>query len=69
MAKNTLDDRLLSVEDLEARWGCTAAVIYGMRYRGDAPPAIKLGRELRWRVADVEAWEAARVETTPRDAA
>jgi predicted DNA-binding transcriptional regulator AlpA len=57
-----LKERLLDIEALEARWDCTKSVIYGMRYRGDGPPALRIGRELRWRLADVEAWEQARIE-------
>lgn len=53
---------MLSVRDLCERWNTTQAVIYSMRYRREGPPALKIGRELRWRLEDVEAWEAANVE-------
>lgn len=32
------------------------ATLYAWRYRGDGPPAYRLGRHLRWRRAEVEAW-------------
>jgi predicted DNA-binding transcriptional regulator AlpA len=48
----------LDVENLAKRWGTTEKTIYGLRYRGQAPPAIKVGRGLRFAVADVERWEA-----------
>ncbi len=56
-------ERFLGVESLAERWSTTPKVIYSLRYRRDAPPAIKVGRELRWRLADVEAWESARRAT------
>jgi predicted DNA-binding transcriptional regulator AlpA len=55
-------DTYLSVEDLAARWKRPASVIYGLRYRRESPPAIRIGRELRFRLEDVEAWEAERRE-------
>lgn len=48
----------LDVGALAARWSTKPKVIYGLRYRGEAPPAIRVGRELRFRVTDVEAWES-----------
>jgi predicted DNA-binding transcriptional regulator AlpA len=50
----------LTLVELADRWKVSAKVIYGLRYRGEAPPAIRVGRELRFSVADVEAWEASR---------
>jgi predicted DNA-binding transcriptional regulator AlpA len=52
----------LSVADLSKRWNQKPQVIYGLRHRGEAPPAIRIGRELRWRLSDIEAWENARLE-------
>jgi predicted DNA-binding transcriptional regulator AlpA len=51
----------LGVRQLKERWGVTEKVIYGMRYRGEGPPAMLIGRELRWRLSDVQAWEEANV--------
>jgi excisionase family DNA binding protein len=53
-------DHLLTLNELADRLNVSAKVVYGLRYRNDAPPAIRVGRELRFRVADVEAWENAR---------
>jgi predicted DNA-binding transcriptional regulator AlpA len=50
----------LSVEDLAARWGVKPTVVYKLRYSHQAPPAIRVGRELRWNLRDVESWEQAR---------
>jgi predicted DNA-binding transcriptional regulator AlpA len=49
----------LSVSALAERWGVRAAVIYGLRYKGQAPRALRIGRELRFRLEDVERWELA----------
>lgn len=50
----------LDVDGLAQRWNTTAKVVYGLRYRHQAPPAIRIGRELRFALQDVEKWEAAR---------
>ena len=52
--------QLLDSGALADRWNVPVQTIYGLRYRGDSPPAIRVGRELRWRLEDVEAWEAGR---------
>jgi predicted DNA-binding transcriptional regulator AlpA len=50
----------LSVSQLAERWAVREAVVYQLRYRGEAPPAMKVGRELRFAEADVIAWETER---------
>jgi excisionase family DNA binding protein len=52
--------RKLTLTELAERLNVSAKVIYGLRYRGEAPPAIRCGRELRFALEDVEAWETAR---------
>ena len=69
LRETSVEDRFLSVEDLAARWKRTAAVIYGLRYRGEAPPAIRIGKELRFRLVDVERWEQDRLESDSEHAA
>jgi excisionase family DNA binding protein len=51
---------MLTLADLAERLNVTPKVVYGLRYRGEAPPAIRVGRELRFDLRDVEAWEEAR---------
>jgi predicted DNA-binding transcriptional regulator AlpA len=51
---------MLSTEQLAKRWEVSPKVVYGLRYRGEAPPAIRVGRELRFDLRDVEEWEASR---------
>jgi predicted DNA-binding transcriptional regulator AlpA len=53
-------DALITLQQLAERLQVTPKVIYGLRYRGEAPPAIKVGRELRWRLSDVADWEERR---------
>jgi predicted DNA-binding transcriptional regulator AlpA len=52
----------LSVDELAARYKRPRSVIYGLRYRGEGPPAIRIGRTLRFRLSDIEAWEAEHME-------
>lgn len=32
------------------------ATVYGWRHKGEGPPCMKVGRHLRYRLRDVEAW-------------
>lgn len=47
---------LLTVPELATYLGVPVATIYGWRYRGDGPPGFRVGRYLRYRWGDVEAW-------------
>lgn len=47
---------LLSVEELSAYLGIPKPTIYVWRTRGIGPLGIKVGRHVRFRQADVEAW-------------
>jgi excisionase family DNA binding protein len=49
-------DRLLSVQDLSATLQVPVATIYRWRYTEGGPPGIRVGRHVRYREADVEAW-------------
>jgi predicted DNA-binding transcriptional regulator AlpA len=62
-------DTLLTIGDLCDRWKVRPKVVYSMRYRHEAPPALKCGRELRWRLSDVEAWEEQRRDSGGPDRA
>lgn len=54
-------DQLLTTADLARRWRTTEQAVYGARYRGNCPSAIRIGKRLLWRLADVEAWEQERL--------
>ena len=55
---------LLDVEELSVRLGVPAKTIYDWRSRPVpyGPPAIKIGRYLRWKPEVVEEWLATREE-------
>jgi len=49
-------DRLLSVKDLADYLGVPVATLYQWRYRREGPPGFRVGRHIRYRPTDVEAW-------------
>ena len=51
-----IDDRLWSAEDLSGFLGIPLKTIYNWRHKRTGPQAIKVGRHLRYRRADVEQW-------------
>lgn len=53
--------QMLTVTDLAERYGKSVSGIYHMNcYTPEQlPPSIRIGKALRWRLTDVEAWEAA----------
>lgn len=52
------DDVLLTVEEVAALIPCSPAGMYKRIERdpGTMPPAIRIGRQIRFRVGDVRAW-------------
>lgn len=53
-------DRLLSRREVERRFGITKRYLEVAAVRGDGPPMIKMGRSVRYRVADIVDWIEAR---------
>lgn len=49
-------DRLMTVKDLADKLVVPVATIYQWRCRGSGPQGIRVGRHLRYRPEDVEAW-------------
>lgn len=47
---------LWSPDDVADYLGVPVATLYGWRYKGTGPRAMRVGRHLRYRRADVEAW-------------
>jgi excisionase family DNA binding protein len=43
----------------------TVSAIYGLKYRGEMPPAARVGRRLLWKRADIERWIERRIEEPP----
>lgn len=57
----------LTVEQVAARLGVSRDSIWRWKRNGTFPKAVKLGgRTTRWKLADVEAWEASRQFTFAR---
>lgn len=55
-----LDD-LLSPQDLSVYLGVPVATLYMWRYHGEGPPGFRVGKHVRYRSIDVEAWIASQV--------
>ena len=56
-------DKLLTPEALGAMLSMSVQTVYNRRAQGlSLPPAVKLGRLLRFREADINTWIAAQIE-------
>lgn len=53
------DSRLLREEDVARRQGRSVKTLQNQRVTGGGIPFLKLGRSVRYRLADVVAWETA----------
>lgn len=51
----------LSVQDLARREGVPVQTIYGWNKTGTGPRFMKIGRHVRYRLADVIKWEDSRL--------
>ena len=51
-------ERLLTVDEVAEWLGVPVGTIYAWRYRGGGPASYKVGRHVRFRREDVEAWLA-----------
>jgi len=56
-----VDERHLTAEDLAERLGVDVQSIYWLNATGEAPPRLKIGKRVRYRLADVLAWEESRL--------
>ena len=56
MTLTTLPDDLLTTDDLAKMTGLAKITIAHWRAAGTGPAHVKLGRAVRYRVADVERW-------------
>jgi excisionase family DNA binding protein len=50
------DSRLMSVEDLMEYLDLPRDTIYKQRSEGTGPPGYRLGKHLRWKRSEVDAW-------------
>ena len=49
-------ESVLSISDLAARLGVPIQTIYDLRHHGRGPHGFRIGRELKFRTSEVEAW-------------
>ncbi|MEP9362211.1 helix-turn-helix domain-containing protein [Nocardioides sp. CN2-186] len=63
---------VLTLSQLAAQLGVTVQTLYDLRSQGRGPRGFRVGRELRFRVSEVDAWlaqlEADDAERHPRQA-
>lgn len=57
------DDYLLSVDDLAGYLAVPPKTLYAWRSRGEGPPGFRVGRHVRYRWSDVQAWIRQRIES------
>lgn len=57
-----MDDKLLTTEEVSARYRVSRRTLYYWRSIGQAPPAIKVGRHLRWPQGQLQDWEDRRTD-------
>ena len=50
------EDRLLAPEDVAAFFRVPKSTLYAWRYRGEGPPALRIGKHLRYKREDVLEW-------------
>lgn len=55
-------NHLLDAKSLAGYLKVSTRTLENMLLRGDGPPYLRLGRQRRWRPADVEAWLQERAE-------
>lgn len=61
-------DRLLTRSEVHTAFGLTQRFLEVSAVRGDGPPMVKIGRSVRYRVADLRQWiEARRVNSTSQE--
>ncbi len=53
--KNT-ESSLLTIKELASLLKVPKSTIYGWRHQRRTPPAIKVGRHVRFRLSDVQEW-------------
>ncbi|MEV6820185.1 helix-turn-helix domain-containing protein [Nocardiopsis dassonvillei] len=53
-------EKHLSPEELAERESVPLQTVYQWNHRGDGPRFMKIGRHVRYRLADVLAWEESR---------
>jgi len=60
--------QLMTPEEVSDLLQVPVATLYGWRYKGLGPPAVRVGRHLRYRRSDIEVWFDKRGEAEQREA-
>lgn len=64
------DDKLLTRAEVQTHFGLSQRFLEISAVRGDGPPMVKIGRSVRYLVADLRQWiEARRVNSTSQEVA
>lgn len=59
-----MTETFLSPEDLAELLKVPIATVYRWNHTGQAPPFIKVGKHVRYKASDVEAWITSRAAAT-----
>ena len=59
-----MDDKYLSPEKLAEHYGVPLETVYGWNKKGTGPDYIRVGRHIRYRPKDIEAWEKSQLVTS-----
>ena len=62
LALATADEQWLSIKDLAERYRLPVGTIRDWRHRGTGPHGARLGGHVRFRLSEVQRWEAEREE-------
>lgn len=62
-------EKLIGPDELAGWLGVPRSTVYAWRYEGKGPPAIRVGKHLRYRPSEVEAWLTERAEGQGRKVA
>jgi len=54
---------LIDVQQLADYLDVPVKTLYAWRYRGEGPPAFRVGRHLRYRLSDIQRWIQQRIDT------
>lgn len=58
-------ERLLSVQEVATVLGVPVKTVYAWRHRNEGPPGFRVGRHVRFRVADIEQWLDGQADPRP----
>lgn len=58
---------LINPDQLGERWGKSRQSLAGMRYRGDGPKFVKIGKSIFYRVEDIREFEESQLRTRTDD--